>query len=150
MVTPKLNETRVVNPEGNNSQNNPNTETHNETVEEESFETPMSGSTRESIITNTNSKSRSTKILASKIATQQKRNSLMETTERSEGEEFSNRSTASTSQSVTERRYRLRSASRQRKILITTYLFLKMIQLNAEGVELTLERAAELETSPIV
>ena len=63
-MTPKVDNTerREVQPEGNISQINSNTETHNETVEDESFETPMSGSTRESINTNTNNKSRSTKV----------------------------------------------------------------------------------------
>ena len=113
VVTPKLNDTgrREVNPEENNSQINHSTEAHNETVKEELFETPMGGSTRESINTNTNNKSRSTKIPAPKVATQQKRYSLVATSERSEGEEFPNRSTASTSQSVTKRRYQTRSTS---------------------------------------
>ena len=71
----------------------------------------MGGSTRESINTNTNKKSRSTKIPAPKVATQQKQDSLVSTSERSEGEEFPNRSTASTSQNVAERRYQTRSAS---------------------------------------
>ena len=71
----------------------------------------MVGSARESINTNTNNKSRSTKIPAPKVATQQKRDSLVATSERSEGEEFSNRSTASTSQSVTKQRYQARSTS---------------------------------------
>ena len=113
VVTPKLNDTerREVQTEGNISQINPNTETHNETVKNESFQTPMGGSTRESINTNTNNKSRSTKILAPKVATQQKRDTLVSTSERSEGEEFPNRSTASTSQNFAERRYQTRSAS---------------------------------------
>ena len=71
----------------------------------------MGGSTRESINTNTNNKNRSTKIPAPKVATQQKRDSLVSTSERSEGEEFPNRSTASTLQKVTERRYQTRSTS---------------------------------------
>ena len=113
VVTPKLNNTgrREVIPEENNSQINHSTEAHNETVKEELFETPMFGSTRESINTNTNNKSRSTKIPAPKVTTQQKRDNLVATSERSEGEEFPNRSTASTSQSVTERRYQTRSTS---------------------------------------
>ena len=113
VVTPKLNDTerREVQTEGNISQINPNTETHNETVKNESFQTPMGGSTRESLNTNTNNKSRSTKIPAPKVATLQKRDSLVSTSERSEGEEFPNRSTASTSQNVAERRYQTRSAS---------------------------------------
>ena len=113
VVTPKLNDTerREVQPERNMIQINPNTETHNETVQDESFQTPMGGSTRESINTNTNNKSRSTKIPAPKVATQQKRDSLVSTSERSEDEEFPNRSTASTSQNVAERRYQTRSAS---------------------------------------
>ena len=113
VVTPKLNDTerREVQPEGNISQINPNTETHNETVKDESFKTPMGGRTRESINTNTNNKSRSTRIPAPKVETQQKRDSLVSTSERSEGEEFPNRSTASTSQNVAERRYQTRSAS---------------------------------------
>ena len=51
VVTPKLDdtETREVHLEGNISQINPNTETHNETVRDELFQTPMGGSTRESI-----------------------------------------------------------------------------------------------------
>ena len=113
LVTPKLNDrgSREVNPEGDNSQINHGTETHNETVKEESFATPMGGSTRESINANTDNKSRSTKIRAPKVATQQKRDSLVATSEWSEGKEFPNRSTASTSQNVTERRYQTRSAS---------------------------------------
>ena len=59
-----MNETREVNPERSNCQVNPSTESHNETVKEELFETPMS--TRESITTNTKDKSRSTKILRPK------------------------------------------------------------------------------------
>ena len=45
VVTPKLNDTRrrEVNLEGTNSQINHSTEIHNETVKEESFETPMGG-----------------------------------------------------------------------------------------------------------
>ena len=113
VVTPKMNDTerRKVQLEGNICQINPNIETHNETVKDESFQTPMGGSTRESINTNTNNKSRSTKIPAPKVATQQKRDSLVSKSERSEGEEFSNRSTASNSQNVAERRYQTRSAS---------------------------------------
>ena len=104
VVTPKLNETerREVQPEGNFSQFNPNNETHNETVKDESLQTPMGGSTRESINTNTNKKSRSTKITAPKVATMQKRDRLVSTSERSEGEEFPNTSTASTSKNVAE------------------------------------------------
>ena len=111
-MTPKLNDTerKEVQPE-RNSQINPNTETHNETVKDESFQTPMVGSTRESINTKPNIKSRSTKIPAPKVATQQKGDSLVSTSERSEGEEFPNRSTASTSQNVAEQRYQTRSAS---------------------------------------
>ena len=58
VLTSKLNDKgrREVNPERSNSQINPCTETHNETVKEELFETPMGGSTRESINTNTNNK----------------------------------------------------------------------------------------------
>ena len=100
-----------MNPEENNSQINYSTEAHNETVKEELFETPIVGSTRESINTNTNNKSRNTKIPAPKVATQQKRDSLVATSERSEGKDFPKRSTASTSQSVTERRYQTRSTS---------------------------------------
>ena len=48
----------------NNSQINHSIEAHNETDKEELFETPMSGSTRESKNTNTNNKSGSTKIPA--------------------------------------------------------------------------------------
>ena len=107
VVTPKLNDTerREVQPEGNISQINPNTETHNETVKDESFQTPTGGITRGSINTNTNNKSRSTKIPAPKVATQQRRDSLVSTSERSEGEEFPNRSTASTSKNFAKRRY---------------------------------------------
>ena len=92
VVTPKLNDTagREVNPEGNNSQINHSTETHNETVKEELFEKPIGGSTKESINTNTNNKNRSTKIPAPKLATQQKRDSLVAASERSEGKEFPN------------------------------------------------------------
>ena len=113
VVTPKLNDAgrKEVNPEENNSQINHSTQAHNEKVKEELFETPMAGSTRESINTNTNNKSRSTKIPAPKVATQQKQDSLVATSERSEGQEFPNRSTASTSQSVTERRYQTKSTS---------------------------------------
>ena len=113
VVTPKLNDTerREVHPERNISQNDPNNETHNETVKDESFQTPMGGSTKESINTNTKNKSRSTKIPAHKVATQQKRDSLVSTSERSDSEEFPNRSTAFTSQNVAERRYQTRSAS---------------------------------------
>ena len=71
----------------------------------------MGESTRESINTKTNNKSRSTKIPAPKVATQQKRDSLVSTSERSEGEDFPNRSTASTSQNFAEQRYQTRSAS---------------------------------------
>ena len=112
-VTPKMNDTgrREVNPEENNSQINHSTEAHNETVKEELFDTPMGGSTRESINTNTNNKSRSAKIPAPKVATQQKRDSLVATSERSEGREFPNRGTPSSSQSVTERRCQTRSTS---------------------------------------
>ena len=156
-----------MNPEENNSQINHSTEAHNETVKEELFETPMGGSTRESINTNTNNKNRSTKIPAPKVATQQKRDSLVAKSFRSEGEEFPNRSTASTLQSVTERRYQTRSTSGitgPRKLkgyflftdndsdekLIMMYFFLKKaIRQNAEGMEPTLKRAVELETSPI-
>ena len=90
VVTPEMNDTerREVQTEGNISQININTETHNETVKNESFQTPMCGSTRESLNTITNNKSRSTKIPAPKVATQQKRDSLVSTSERSEGEEF--------------------------------------------------------------
>ena len=100
VVTPKLNDTgrREVNLESNTNQINHSSETHNEIVKGELFETPMGGSTRELINTNTNNKSRSTKILAPKLATQQKRDSLVATSDRSEGEEFPNRSTAFTSQ----------------------------------------------------
>ena len=99
VATPKLNDTerREVNPEKNKSQINPSTETHNETVKAEWFETPIGESTRESIITNTNNKGRSTKIPAHKLVTKQKRDSLVATSEKSkgEGEEFPNKSTAS-------------------------------------------------------
>ena len=95
VVTPKTDDTSEVNPEENNDQSNPSTETQNETVMKEMFDTQMSGSTIDSKTANTKYKSRSTKIPAPKVATQQKRHSLLETTERSEGEEFSNRSAAS-------------------------------------------------------
>ena len=163
VVTPKLNNTgrREVNPEENNSQINHSTEANNETFKEELFETPMGGSTRKSINTNINNKNRSTKIPAPKVATQQKRDSRVATSERSGGEEFPNRSTASTSQSVTGRRYRTRSTSgitRPRK-LKEYYLFKdndsdekfdndvffeKVIRQNAEGMETTLKCAAGL------
>ena len=128
VVTPKLNDTerREVQLEGNFSQINPNTETHNETVKDELFQAPMGGSTRESINTNTNNKSRSTKIPAHKVATQQKLDILVLTSARSEGEEFPNRSTASTLQNVAERRYQTRSAlgiTRPRKL--TDYFLFK-------------------------
>ena len=50
VVIPKLKDTerREVQPEKNISQIYPNTETHNETVKDESFQTSMGGSTRES------------------------------------------------------------------------------------------------------
>ena len=90
VVTPKINDTerRENIPEGNNSQIDSSTETHNKTVKVEFFETPRGGSTRESITTNTNNSSRSTKTSAPKVATQQTRDSLVETTGRSEGKEF--------------------------------------------------------------
>ena len=139
---------------------------HSETVKEELFETPMGGSTRESINTNTNYKSRSTKIPAPKVPTQQKRDSLVATSERSEGEDFPNRSTTFTSKNVTKGRYQTRSASgitRPRKLKVMFYsritvkmknlvmmnLFKKVMRQNAEGVEPTLERAPQLKTSPI-
>ena len=55
VATPQLNDTerREVNPERNNSQINPSTETHNETVTVEWFETPIGESKRESINTQT-------------------------------------------------------------------------------------------------
>ena len=55
LVTPKLNDTerREVQPERIISQINPNTETHNETVKDESFQTPMGRSTIESKILTT-------------------------------------------------------------------------------------------------
>ena len=113
LVTQKLIDTgrREVNLQGKNSQINYSTETHNGTVKEELFETPMGGSTKRSINTNTNNKSRSKKISATKIAKQQKRDSLVATSEKSEGEEFPNRSTVSTSQNATNGRYQTRSAS---------------------------------------
>ena len=121
VVTPKLKdaERREFNPQGNNSQIKTNTEIGIERVKEELFETALDGSTKESITTNTNNRSRSTKIPTPKVATEQKRDSLLLTTERSEGEVFPKRSTASTSQNVTERRYQTRSASwitRSRKL----------------------------------
>ena len=111
-ATPKLNDRnrRKISLEGNNSQANPSTEIHNETIKDELFGIPMCGSTRKSKTTDTNNKSRSTKIPAPKIGTQQKRYSLVAKTGRSKGEEFPNRSTAFTSQKVTERRYK-KSAS---------------------------------------
>ena len=104
VVTPKLNDTgrRENNLEGNIIQIYHIIETHNETLKEELFETPMSRSTRVSINTNTNNKSGSIKIPAPKVATQQMRDSLVAKSENSEGEEFPNRSMASTSQNVTE------------------------------------------------
>ena len=65
VVTPKLTDTgrREVNPERNNSQIIHSTETHNETVKKELFETPMVGSTRESINTNTNNKAEAQRFL---------------------------------------------------------------------------------------
>ena len=104
VITPKLNDTerRKIIPEGNNNQKNTFAETHSETVKQELFEIPGVGRTGESLTTNTNNKRRSTKILAPKIATQQKRNSLVETIEKNGGgEEFPYRSTASTSQNFT-------------------------------------------------
>ena len=52
VVTPKLNDKREFNLEVSNSQTNPITETHNETVKEELFETTIGGSTKQSITTN--------------------------------------------------------------------------------------------------
>ena len=169
VVTPKLNDRgrREVHPEENISQINHSTEARNETVKEELFETPMGGSTRESINTNTNNKNRSTKIPTPKKATQQKRDSLVATSERSESEEFPSRSTACTpQQSVTERPYQTRSTSgitRPRKLkdyflfkdndsdkkFDNVVFFQKVIRRNAEGMEPTLKRAAELQTSLI-
>ena len=59
VVIPKLNDTerREVNLEVNISQVNPSSENHNDTVKDELFETPMGGSTSESINKNTNNKS---------------------------------------------------------------------------------------------
>ena len=106
-VTKELNDTerREINLEGNNSQINPSTEIHNETIKEELFETTMGGSTRQPITTYTNNKSRSGKIPAPKVATEQKRITLVETTEKNEGGDRPNRSTASTLPYVTEWRY---------------------------------------------
>ena len=170
VVTPKVNDTgrREVNPGENNSQINHSTEGHNETVKKDLFETPIGGSTRESIKTNTNNKSRSTKIHAPKIATHKERASLVATSETSEGEEFPNRSMASTSQSVTERRYQTRSTSGiTRPTKLKNYFLFKDNNSDekfdndvfffkkgdtttcTEGLEPTLEQAAELKTSPI-
>ena len=121
LLTPKTNDTerREVNPEGFISQYNSSTENHNEIVKDEFFETAMGAITRKSINTNTNNRIRSTKIPAPKLATQQKRDTLVGTSERSEGDEFPNRSTASTSQNFTEQRYQTRIAlgiTRARKL----------------------------------
>ena len=90
VVTPKLNDTerREVHPEGNTSQIIPSTEIQNETVKFDLFETPMGGSTGESINTNTNNKSRSTKIPAPKVATQQKRDSRWQHPKRVKAKSF--------------------------------------------------------------
>ena len=141
VFTPKLNDTerREFNPEVNDSQINPSIATHNKTVKKELFET-LGGSTRESLYTNTNNKSRSTKIPAPKVATQLWRDSMVATSERSEGEVYPNRTTASASENVTKRRYQTRSVSEitrprnlkdyffsritiQMKNLIPTYFF---------------------------
>ena len=144
----------------------PSSEIYNETVKDELFETPMGGSTRESIKTNTNNKSRSTEVHAPKVAMQQKRDSLVATSERSEGEEFPYRSRASTSQNVTKRRCQTRSALGKTKPLKLKYYFLikdsdldekfdndvffkNVIRQSTEGVKPTMKRAAELKTSPI-
>ena len=113
LFTPKHNNTErgKVIPERNNSQINPRTETHNATIKEKLFKTPRGGSTRESKTTNTNNKSKSTKRPVPNVATQQKRDSVVETAVRSKGEEFPNRGTISTSQNVTLRRYQTRNAS---------------------------------------
>ena len=113
LFTPKQNNTErgKVIPERNNSQINPRTETHNETIKENFFEKSRGGSTRESKTTNTNNKSKSTKRPVPNVATQQKPDSLVETPVRIKGEEFSNRSPISTSQIVTVRRYQTRNAS---------------------------------------
>ena len=50
-------------------------------------------------------------ITVPKVATQQKRDSLVETTVSRKGEEISNRSTVFTSLNVTTRRYQIRNAS---------------------------------------
>ena len=109
--SPNLNdpERREVDPERDNIQINASTETHKKTVKEKMFETPMGGSTRESVNTNTNNKSRSTKIPELKVATQQRRDNLVATSEKSEGEECSNRSTAFASQNVIEGRYQTKN-----------------------------------------
>ena len=166
VVTPKLNDTgrSEVDPERIFSQINHST--HNETDKEELFDTPKGGSTRESINTNTNNKSRTTKIPATKIVTQQMGDNLVATSERSEGEESPITVTASTSQNVTKRRYQTRSASgitRTRK-LKDNFIFKdngsdekfdynvfckKVIRQNTEGLDPTLERKFELKVSPI-
>ena len=114
VVAPKLNDTekREVNLGGNISQINPSSETKIETVEMELLKTPMGGSTRESITSNTNNKSRSRDIFEAEVPTQHKQDNLVETNERSECEGFPKRSTAFTSQNVNQRRYQTRSASR--------------------------------------
>ena len=66
------------------------------------------GSSKESITTNINNKKRRWKISPPKLAKQQKRDNLAETTERSEGEELPNKNTAFTSQNVSEQRYQTR------------------------------------------
>ena len=93
-------ERREVITEGHNGQINPSTETRNETVREELFETPMGGITREPISSKTNNKIRSTKITAPTVATEQKRDSLRAASEMSESKEFS-----------TQRQYQTRGTS---------------------------------------
>ena len=66
-----------------NSQTQPSTKTHNETVKK-FFETRKVWSTRESIHANTNVKNRNAKTAAPKVATQQNRYILSETTGTSE------------------------------------------------------------------
>ena len=116
--------------------------------------------------TDTINKSRNPEIPLSKIATQHKSASLAETAKGSEGKEFPNRSTASTSPDDSEQRYRTRSKSgitRPQKLkeyfvfkdnnsnenFDNVVVFKKLLRKNADGVELTLKRAAEMEISPI-
>ena len=106
--TPNVDDTekRETTPEGDTNQINTGSGTHNKIFKEEDFETRKGGSISGSMTSNNNNKSKSTKIPVPKIAAQQKRDSLSETAKKSEGEEFPNRTTGSSSHNVCKRRYK--------------------------------------------